>query len=211
MTLTSSIRTGIALTTMLFASAPTFADGVPAFTKIANDGLVLPDSASLGSGTREWACTRDDQTKLLWEVKTSDGGFRDSKFTYTPYDGNPATNGGWVGYRDTKSGTCIRSLMSGGSCNTEAYVEAVNKAQLCGFSDWRLPTFVELVRIAGERTEKATPVTARAFPNTTEGWYWTGISRIGETAYSRVILLPPGARAQFYDGSYLVRLVRGLP
>lgn len=179
-----------------------------AFTKIANDGSTLPASAPLGADAKEWACTRDDQTGLIWEVKTQDGGLRDSKYTYTPYDSNPATNGGWVGYRDTRSGNCVRSLMDGGSCNTEAYVAAVNQARLCGFSDWRLPAVAELVRSAGERSPEATPITAAAFPNTAEGWYWTGVSRIGETAYSRVILLPPGARAHFYDGSYLVRVVR---
>ena len=43
------------------------------FTKIANNGTVLPASALLGSGPTEWACTRDNVTALIWEVKTTSG------------------------------------------------------------------------------------------------------------------------------------------
>ena len=40
------------------------------FTKIANNGSELPVSAELGSGPTDWACTRDNVTGLIWEVKT---------------------------------------------------------------------------------------------------------------------------------------------
>jgi len=40
------------------------------FTKIANNGSELPVSATLGSGSTDWACTRDNVTGLIWEVKT---------------------------------------------------------------------------------------------------------------------------------------------
>ena len=42
------------------------------FTKIANNGSELPVSAELGSGPTDWACTRDNVTGLIWEVKTPD-------------------------------------------------------------------------------------------------------------------------------------------
>lgn len=41
-----------------------------AYTKIANDGTALPAGAALGSGPTDWACTRDDATGLVYEVKT---------------------------------------------------------------------------------------------------------------------------------------------
>ena len=47
------------------------------YTKIANDGSELPADAPLGSAAGEWACTRDNATGLVWEVKTDDGGLRD--------------------------------------------------------------------------------------------------------------------------------------
>jgi len=53
------------------------------YTKIANDGRELPATATLGSGPQDWACTRDNVTGLIWEVKTDDGGVRDKDNTYT--------------------------------------------------------------------------------------------------------------------------------
>ncbi|MEE4379693.1 MAG: hypothetical protein V2J55_19570 [Candidatus Competibacteraceae bacterium] len=35
------------------------------FTKIANDGTELPDSAALGTNPGDWACTRDNVTGLI--------------------------------------------------------------------------------------------------------------------------------------------------
>lgn len=182
--------------------------GTTAFTKIANDGSAVADGTPFGAAPGEWACTRDERTGLDWEVKTADGGLRDRRWTYTPYDSNPETNGGWAGYRDATSGRCRRSAMEGGSCNTEAYVAAVNASGLCGFSDWRLPTVRELTNVAAETAREAPAATPRLLPNTADGWYWTGVARVGVTAFSRVVLLPSRGRPDFYDGSYMVLVVR---
>ncbi len=53
------------------------------YTKIANNGSVLSDDAKLGANPTDWACTKDNKTGLIWEVKTTDGGLRDSTKTYT--------------------------------------------------------------------------------------------------------------------------------
>mgnify|MGYP007050450026 CR=1 FL=1 len=110
------------------------------YTKIANDGRELPADAVLGSGPGDWACTRDNVTGLLWEVKTDDGGLRDRDWTYTWYDdihtdnngGNPGSLGS-----DTCGGTLPNS-----QCNTQAYAAVVNARGLCSFNDWRLSTLV---------------------------------------------------------------------
>jgi Protein of unknown function (DUF1566) len=52
------------------------------YSKIANNGTTLAAAAALGSGAADWACTRDNITGLVWEVKTSDGGVRDFNKTY---------------------------------------------------------------------------------------------------------------------------------
>lgn len=43
------------------------------YTKIANDGSTLPASAALGTGPKDWACTKDNITGMIWEVKTTSG------------------------------------------------------------------------------------------------------------------------------------------
>lgn len=168
------------------------------------DGRPLDASAAPSAA----ACVVDPASGLTWEVKTRDGGMRDMRWTYTPYDSNPDTNGGFVGYRDTTSGECIRDALPGGSCNTEAYIMAINARRLCGFDDWRLPATAELMAVAAQ-TSSAPPGTDDALlANIGEGWYWTGVERFGVAAFSRVVLLPPAAQPSFYDGSYLLLLVR---
>lgn len=56
---------------------------VTKYTKISNTGSSLSDDATLGSGSNDWACTKDKATGLIWEVKTSDDGLRDTIKTYT--------------------------------------------------------------------------------------------------------------------------------
>ncbi|MDD5754313.1 MAG: DUF1566 domain-containing protein [Methylococcales bacterium] len=130
------------------------------YTKIANDGSTLPDSAILGTKPKDWACTKDNKTGLIWEVKTNDGGLRDSSKRYTWYDPNPATNG-YTLYCSEYPNSCkprydgdifydkpeyFVGFESNGQ-NTLAYTKAVNEQGLCGSSNWRLPTNLELVSL----------------------------------------------------------------
>lgn len=193
----------------LLASAAAGDTGRTGFTPIAPDGTELAPGAAIGGAASNWACSRDHRTGLVWEVKTTDAGLRDRRWTYTPYDGNPQTNDGYAGYRDASSGKCLRARMDGGSCNTEAYVAAVNASGLCGYADWRLPTRSELVGVSMATSSAAPGDPAVMLPNTASGWYWSGVERTGAAAFSRVILLPPGGQPTFYDGSYLVLVVRG--
>ena len=179
------------------------------FSKIANSGDELPPAARLGKGEKAWSCLRDNRTGLVWEIKTTDGGLRDHRWTYTPFDGDPSTNGGFPGYKDKTSGNCLRASMAESSCNTEAYIHAVRDSRLCGYNDWRLPTVSELVAVSTQTSEALPELTSQLLPNILSGWYWTGVERIGVTQFSRVILLPPGGQPTFYDGSYLVIAVRG--
>lgn len=104
------------------------------FTKLDANGAMLPASAS------EWACVRDNHTQLVWENKTNDGGLRDYRHRYTWYSSDSSSNGGYAG--SPGAGTCGGTL--GTSCNTQAYVEAMNLARLCGSDKWRLPKLEEL-------------------------------------------------------------------
>ena len=210
--LSGEIATGFCLVAILLfpalvAAETNYSSGRP-FTKISNDGKAVAANTALGDNPDEWACVIDDTSGLMWEVKTADDSLRGREWTYTPYDSNPETNGGWIGYRDSTSGDCVRSAMEENSCNTEAYVKAVNKAKLCGYDDWRLPRLSEIVAVARETAREAPTETSKMLPNTADGWYWTGVEHVGVTSFSRVVLLPRAGRPHFYDGSYLVLVVR---
>jgi Protein of unknown function (DUF1566) len=121
------------------------------FTKISNAGNALPASAALGSNANDWACTRDNFTGLVWEVKTSNPatpGLRDVLNTYTWYNPNAASNGGDAGITGNTT-SCNGTLTA---CNTQDYVAAVNAANLCGRSDWRLPDYKDAFTIFNAQT-----------------------------------------------------------
>lgn len=140
------------------------------FTKIANDGAELPASAPLGTGPGDWACTRDNVTGLIWEMKRNDNGLRDRDWTYTWYNTDPNSNGGDPG---TPGGnTCGGTL--GTQCDTEGYVNAVNAAALCGIGEWRMPHAEELQGLINYAATAGAAVDATYFPNTMPAIYWSG-------------------------------------
>jgi hypothetical protein len=107
------------------------------FTKISSTGAELPSTAT------EWSCVKDNVTGLIWEVKTDDGKLHDKDWTYKWYEADNTKNGG---YFDTFSiGFCNVDQVI---CYSHHYVDAVNKGDLCGSNDWRMPTLDELSDIA---------------------------------------------------------------
>lgn len=66
------------------------------FTKISNSGAALPASATLGAGANDWACTYDNVTGLMWEVKTASGR-RSQDHTYTWFSSDASNNLGVTG------------------------------------------------------------------------------------------------------------------
>lgn len=95
------------------------------FTKISSSGLELTDSSP------NWSCVKDNSTGLIWGVKTNDGGLQDKDWTYSWYLYNSP---------DGVDGAIDGGHCEGSSCDTSAYIAAVNEQGLCGYNDWRLPT-----------------------------------------------------------------------
>jgi hypothetical protein len=146
-----------------------------AYTKISNTGVTLPDTAVLGSGPNDWACTKDNKTGLTWEVKTTDGGLRDWKNYYSWYEPDTSKNGGNAG--DQNRGIC-----KGSQCDTYAFTNAVNAQGLCGKNDWRVPTINELKGLVSKTRTVNQPlgselfIDANYFPNTYYEYYWSSSS-----------------------------------
>ena len=115
-------------------------------------------------GPENWACTLDNLTGLMWEMKAA-GGLRGKDNTYSWNNPNAAVNGGAPGTQN--GGKC-----QGSSCDTKAYVQAVNELKLCGAGDWRLPTRKELLSIVNNgRLNPAIDI--GFFPNTPAAYFWT--------------------------------------
>lgn len=185
----------------------------PRYTKIANNGTELPDGAALGADASEWACTRDNATGRVWEVKTTSG-LRSQDHTYTWYDSHSPD--GSPGFP-----SITPNCATAGRCDTEKYTEDVNAAGLCGAADWRMPTRDELLGIVDASQATPPKIDPGFFPHTllTEvspsvwsSLFWSGSPYEGMLNNARVV--------DFYSGNHTfgqrnygfhVRLVRAGP
>ena len=173
------------------------------YTKISNSGNELPDTALFGSAQDNWACTRDNKTGLIWELKTADGGFRDMNKTYTNYFL------GETGY--------------GLNTNLDFFVKTANKQTLCGAANWRLPTAYELMTLVkcsdgkyktdGSCTNFAyvsrPTINSTYFPNTVSDVYWSSSPLANYSSDAWGVNFDGGYSFSLYkSNSNFVRLVR---
>ncbi len=185
------------------------------FTKVSNSGAVLAPGAVLGAGPANWACTRDNVTGLVWEVKVDDAArLRHRDWTYSWFSSAGVNDGGSPG--SESGGTCLDAAR----CDTEKYVADVNAAGLCGANDWRMPTREELRSIMhyGRPAPAIDPV---YFPDTGAlHFFWTGASYAGDPGIAGDVGVGNAAWTFAADGgsgigykttALRVRLVRGGP
>lgn len=140
------------------------------FTKLDANGDPLPDDATT------WPCIRDNVTGLIWEVPT-DSGLTSAHNDYSWHQPDPLLNGGDPGQPD--GGSC-----TGSQCDTDAFIQALNGARLCGFQDWRLPTRRELFSLADFSRIDPAFVTG-AFPNfppNFDRFFWTSATSSSTSA-----------------------------
>jgi hypothetical protein len=180
------------------------------YAKIANNGSTLSDSAKLGTNPTDWACTKDNKTGLIWEVKTDDGGLRDKDWYYSWYEPDANKNGGFEGYKNYYPNGC-----KGSECDTYAFTNAVNKQGLCDANDWRLPTIDELEGLLTEISAVNQPlneklyIDATYFPNTMY-WFWSSSPYANSSYVAWYVTTASGYSSGNYKSSNNhVRLVRG--
>ncbi len=120
-------------------------------------------------------CVLDNNTGLMWEVKTTDGGLRDWTKTYTNYDSTSALQY-WVSGSTYVAPT---QAQIDASTNSVGFVTAVNATNLCGYSNWRLPTADELQSIVDYGVGSGPTVDVIWFPNTQANEYWSASPFVG--------------------------------
>ena len=168
------------------------------FTKLDGSGNALPDSST------SWVMVKDNVTGLIWEIKTNKDGVKnyndlhDADNTYTWYDSNPATNGGYAG-------------TPGSGTDTEDFIKALNDANYGGYSDWRLPTIKELAYIVDYSIPYPGPeINTAYFPNTVSSFYWSSTTYASNADYAWGVYFGYGDGSPNYKNySYYVRAVRG--
>ena len=163
-------------------------------------------NASDGLFTKE-ECVQDNNTGLVWEGKTaSPATSRLGTSTYTNYD-------------STSSLQIPSSLVPptqpeiDASTNSIGYRNSVNAGSgLCGFTDWRLPTKVELNGIV-DASQLTDPIIDKSwFPNTQSFGYWSSLGHSSLFAFAWSVDFAAGGFNGGFNGrntARLIRLVRG--
>jgi hypothetical protein len=162
------------------------------YTKLDGSGNALSGSAT------SWVMVKDNVTGLIWENKTNDGTIHDKNKTFTWYDSNSATNGGYAG-------------TPGDGTDTEDFIRALNSAHFGGYSDWRLPTINELDSIVNCDIPYPGPtINAAYFPNTVSSLYWASTTGAYSTSDAWGVNFGNGNDSMPSKSySYYVRAVRG--
>ncbi len=180
------------------------------YTKICNNGKLAgegscPIDPILGAASNDWACTKDNKTGLIWEVKTKpNSGLHDMENRYTWYEPTLNKNGGNAGKKN--GGSCI-----GSECDTYAYTNAVNKQNFCGSKDWRTPTVEEINSLVKNSTGKVPTIDEAYFPNTFDSWFLSSDSDVDSNANVWQVYFGTGFSNVFAKSSAAnVRLVHGM-
>ena len=136
------------------------------FTKLDSKGKALPAKATA------WDCVRDNVTGRVWEKKPKgdgtlgDQGLHDADDTYTWYSTDAGNN------RGNKTCFGFKIGQPATFCNTEAYVNRVNAAGWCGYTDWRLPDRFELRGLA-DLGVTSQAIDTGYFPDAIGTRYWS--------------------------------------
>jgi hypothetical protein len=179
------------------------------YTKLNEFADELLDDAS------NFSCIRDNTTGLVWEVKSPYSGvipntsLRDGQNRYI-WQGS-VNSGDVTGSANT---TCPNNT----DCGLQTYIDEVNALDFCGGSNWRLPTYSELLGLIdyGKQGQNVLIDTA-FFPNTPSTnsvghlRYWTSQTAVDGASLSQaytIDMMDGNDLAYPKDNTAYVRLVR---
>jgi len=159
-----------------------------------------------------FSCIRDNLTGLVWEVKSPVSGtvpftlLRDGQNHYTGYLGGASGA--------SSSSTCPSAT----NCDLQTYVDEVNALDFCGGTNWRVPTYTELLSLIDYSKQGTDVLIDKSFfPNTPSKTklghlrYWTSQTAADGTSLSQsyIIDMSDGNDLAYpKDSTAYVRLVR---
>ena len=177
------------------AEAEIIVEKKPLYIKHDNKGIALEEEKE------KWTCVQDTKNGLMWEVKAQDGAMRDADNLYSWF--NPDS-------------TNIKGVANGGrckgsaDCDTDAYVQVMNKIQYCGHNDWRLPTREEMQSLVYlDNGDEEVKINKQYFPQTMPSWYWTSSENSNREELAWYVLFRNGlALNDLKERPKHIRLVR---
>ena len=156
------------------------------YTKLNNKGKAAKDKPGVAR------CVLDNQSGLVWELKTDDDGVHDKDNTYR-----------WGGRGAEQTGTIFFD-------DWNTLLDATNSEKLCGFNDWRVPTIDELKTLVVAGANPA--IDAEFFPLTLAKPYLSVSAYKNYPEHGQTVNFESGV-SYYYNGfrgdRLPLRLVRG--
>ncbi len=190
------------------------------FTKLdeAGNALLIQTGVYSEAGSSElgtkWSCVRDNHTGLIWEIKTDtlqSENLHSKLDRFDWFNSSPVSNGGDPGSDNANGNTCFgyAAAESTSFCNTQAFIDRVNQVGLCGKSDWRLPSLLELQSIAHLGLTTSPAIDTNYFPNTQSSLYWSDTPHANSSFDAwGVGFLAGNTEDSHRNGNNFIRLVR---
>lgn len=162
-------------------------DGGFDFTKLNEFADELPNSAT------SFSCVRDNVTGLIWEVKELPIGSIPAVTTRAAHN---QFTWGFDGRVGSVFGAAQSSCSSVTNCALQTYIQAVNATNYCGGSNWRMPSYNELLGLLDfEKTQGGVLLPQQYFPNlpakSLNGhlYFWTAQTSADGTSLSQAFVI----------------------